>query len=173
MAKKKTTKKSTKQMDLILKVAVLVLGVAALCMGFLVAVKFTTNNGDLHKAFTGFQSAFGYSVTDSGILGSVTTHYLGFSILSLLALLLPVVGAVMTIFKNKVVRLVGAALMIVGAVLMFLIPSFTVLATVDSKLTLASAILKECTVGLGIGAILGGVFSLLGGLVAGYSILKK
>jgi hypothetical protein len=56
---------------------------------------------------------------------------------------------------------------------MFLIPSFTVLATVDGKLTLASAILKECTVGLGIGAILGGVFSLLGGLVAGYSILKK
>ena len=173
MAKKKTSSKSSKQLDLILKVVVVVLGVAALCMGFLAAVNFATSKGAVEGTYTGFQVVFGYHPTTKSVLGDVTQHHLGFSFMALLAFVLPVAGAVMSIFKNKIVRIVGAVLMIVGAVLMFLVPSFAVLATVDGKLTLISAVLDACTRTLGIGAILGGVFSALGGLVAGYSIFKK
>lgn len=162
MAKKKST-----NLGLILKVVVLVLGVAAFCMAFVECVKFVA--GDGAEAYTGFQAMFGYS--EETVLGE--SKYLAFSIMALITFALPLVGAILSCLNNKICRLAGAICMIVGAVLMFLLPQFVVLATVDGKLTLAAAILDACDRTLAIGAILGGIFSALGGLVAGYTLIKK
>ncbi len=171
MAKKS---KSKTDLGLILKVVVLALGVAAFCMAFLVGVKFVTSKGDLVNDFTGFQTMFGYAETEEVLGKEITTGYLGFSFMAVLAFVLPLAGAVLSILKSKVLRLVGAGLMVVGAVLLFLLPSFVVLSTIEGTLTaVATALLDAATVKLGIGAILAGVFAALGGLVAGYVALTK
>lgn len=158
-------KRKSSNLGLVLKIAVLVLGVAAFCMAFVVSVKFVRSNGDVVKEFTGFQAMSGYT-ENSGNLGSlaISTEYLAFSFMSTLTFVLPLVGAVLSLMKNKIVRFVGAGLMIAGAVLMFFVPSFTVP---------AGTVLNNLTRTLGIGAILGGVFAGLGGLVAGYSVLTN
>ncbi|MBE5738796.1 MAG: hypothetical protein E7354_03635 [Clostridiales bacterium] len=167
-------KKKSKNTGLILSVVVLVLGVAAFCMSFLTGVKYISAlTKETAFEFTGFQTMFGYTETTGSII-EVSSKFLGFSILATLAFVLPLVGAVLTFVKNKIARLVGAVLMLAGAVMLFLLPSFVVLATVDGNLTAAAAMVKACeTSTLGIGAILGGVFAGLGGLVAGFSALKK
>lgn len=172
MAKKKS---KNANLSLILKVVVLALGVAAFCMAFVTSVKFTSDLivAETESTFTGFQSMFGYSKTSSSVLGTVTTKYLGFSIMSTLAFVMPLVGAVLSLTGNKTARWVGVGLMLAGAVLMFFVPQFTVLAKVDGELTAAATLLDGATRSLGVGAILGGVFAGLGGLVAGYSVLKK
>ncbi|MGN0961844.1 MAG: hypothetical protein ACI4PF_06590 [Christensenellales bacterium] len=166
-------KKKSSNLGLILKVVALLLGVASFCMAFVVAVKFVTSDGDLVNSFTGFQTMFGYSETTTVLGTEITSKYLAFSFMTFVTFLLPLVGAVLSLCKNKIVRLVGAVLMIVGAVLMFFVPSFAVLATTDGNLTLVSAVLDGCTRTLGVGAILGGVFAGLGGLVAGYNTLTN
>ena len=166
MAKKK---KNSLDLSLILKVVVLALAVVAFCMAFVVSTKFVTSKGDLIKEFTGFQTMFGY--TEKTRLADL--NYLGFSFMATLTFVLPLVGAVLTMLKNKIAKYIGVALMLVGAVLMFFIPSFAVLATVDGELTYAALSLDKATRTLGVGAILGGVFSGLAGLLAGYLALKK
>lgn len=172
MAKKKSNKSN---LSLILKVVVLALGVAAFCMAFVASVKFSyaALGSTTEVSYSGFQSMFGYSETTTVLGSEITTKYLGFSILSTLAFVMPLVGAVLSMTSNKTLRYVGAGLMIAGAVLMFFVPQFTVLAKVDGELTAAAAVLNGATRSLGVGAILGGVFAALGGLVAGYSVLKK
>ena len=167
-------KKKSGNQGLILKVLALVFGVAAFCMAFLTCVKFVAKDGEVLNSFTGFQEMFGYTETTTSLIGTeVSTKFLAFGFMALLTFLLPLVGAVLCFLKNKMVRLVGAALMLVGAVLMFFLPQFAVLATVDGELTLVTAILDSLTRSLGIGAILGGVFAALGGLVAGYAALTN
>lgn len=168
-------KKSSNNLSLILKVIILVLGVAAFCMAFVPCVKFVNDSAlaKVEESFNGFNSMFGYSETETVFGSEVTSKYLGFSIMSVITFVLPLVGAVLSMMKSKIARLVGAGLMLVGAVLMFFVPSFTVLAKVDGEFTLASAILNGCERSLGIGAILGGVFSALGAVVAGYAVLTK
>ena len=156
-------KSKNSQMGLILKVAILVLGVAAFCMAFLTCVKYTGKISGEEYTFTGFEAMFG--AVKEGQLADV--KYLGFSFMNLLAFALPLVGAVLTMLNNKIAKFVGVALMVVGGILMFLVPNFAVLAKVDGELTVAAATLKNPA--LGIGAILGGVFSLLGG----YAVLTK
>lgn len=172
MAKKKS---KNANLSLILKVVVLALGVAAFCMAFVASVKFsyTILGNTTEVSYSGFQSMFGYSETTTAFGAEVTTKYLGFSIMSTLAFVMPLVGAVLSLTGNKVARWVGAGLMIAGAVLIFFVPQFTILAKVDGELTAAATVLNGATRSLGIGAILGGVFAALGGLVAGYSVLKK
>ena len=174
MAKKKSSKKSN--MGLILSIVILVLGVAAFCMAFLTCVKYTA--GDTAAEFTGFQTMFGHM--EKGEITGIETHYLAFSFMALLTFAMPLVGAVLSLVENKIVRFVGAGLMIAGAVLLFLLPSFAVLASTDglsvadaTATAVATTALKEATAGLGIGAILGGVFAGLGGLVGLYNTVRK
>ena len=167
----KSKKKKNNNLALILKIAVVVLGVAAFCMAFVTCVKFVSSKGEVVNSFTGFQEIFGYTQKKTFLGSEVSTKYLAFGFMPLLTFLLPLVGAVLSLLNNKIVKLVGAALMIVGAVLMFFLPSFAVLATVDGELTLTTSILDALTRTLGVGAILGGVFAALGGLVAGYAAL--
>ena len=161
MAKKKS---KSSNLGLILKVVVLALGVAAFCMAFL---KVATYAADLlvtevETSYTGFQAMFGYSKTAEVFGKEVTTEILKFSFMALLTFVLPLVGAGLSFVNNKIVKFVGAGLMIAGGVLMFFVPSFVIFAS-EASVELS----------LGIGAILGGVFSLLGGLVAGYAVLTN
>ncbi len=161
-------KKSKGNAGLILSVVVLLLGVAAFCMAFLVAVKYVTSKGDVVSDFTGFQTMFGYTEKTEGLI-SISTEVLKFSFLATLAFALPLIGACVSIVNNKIAKLVGALLMIAGAVLMFLMPSFVVFASE----TAGEVLLATTTAKLGIGAIIGGICAGLGGLVAGYSALRK
>ena len=168
------SKKKKSNLGLVLKVVVLLLAVASFCMAFLTCVKFVTSNGDVTNSFTGFQEMFGYTKKTTSIIGTeVSTKYLAFSFTAVLTFLLPIVGALLGLLKNKIAKFVGAALMIVGAVLMFLLPQFAVLATIDGELTVISMVLDNLNRTLGIGAILGGVFAALGGLVSGYAVLTN
>lgn len=168
------SKKKSGNLGLILKVVTLVFAVAAFCMAFLTCVKFVTEKGDVVNEFTGFQEMFGYTKKTTSLIGTeVSTKYLAFGFMAVVTFLLPVVGAVLSFLNNKIARFVGAALMIVGAVLMFLLPQFAVLATVDGELTVVTVVLDNLNRSLGLGAILGGVFAALGGLVSGYAALTN
>ena len=156
-------KKKSGNTGLILSVVVLLLGVAAFCMAFLVGVKYVTSKGTTLSEFTGFQVMFGYS--KEVVLAEVKV--LEFSILATLAFALPLIGAVVSLVNNKIAKLVAALVMIAGAVLMFLLPSFVVFAASGAGDLVSSAS------ALGIGAIIGGICAGLGGLVAGYAALTK
>ena len=182
MAKKSKKKSKSISLDLIFKVGVVVFAVAAVAMLFLATVKYTTTDGDMIKEFTGLQQMFGHSVTDNSIV-TVTTHYLGFNFLALLPLIFVVGGAVCTFVDKKIVNFVGAGLLVLGAVMFFLMPNFVSLIDVET-LTQASVadkaatltavtLLKNAVCGLGIGAILGGVFAAVAGALAVVRIVKK
>lgn len=119
-------------------------------------------------AYTGLQVIFGYSKTlDLGITQS-TTHFLTFSILALLTVVLPIIGSFSTLFKSKFIRLIGALMMIAGTVMCFFIPNFIVYANEAQQV--AHQLIGSS---LGIGAILSGVFFGIGSLCNLYSIIKK
>lgn len=170
-------KKKSGNLGLILKVVVVALGIAAFCMAFLTCVKYVYTSSllgsETEVTFSGFQTMFGHTETTESVLGNTETKYLAFSFMATLAFFLPLVGAALSFVNNKIVKLVGAALMIVGAVLIFLVPQFAVLATVDGELTLVTALLDAGTKSIGVGAILGGIFAALGGAVAGYAALTN
>lgn len=162
MAKKKSRKKSN--MGLILSVVILALGVAAFCMAFLTCVKSTVGSfTGTEYTYTGFQVMFGYAESATALGSTVSTQVLNFSIMATLAFALPLIGSVLSLIDNKIIRFVGAGLMIAGAVLLFLFPNFVAPATSTELITRS----------LGIGAILGGVFAGLGGLVGLYNTVRK
>ena len=165
-------KKSGNNTGLILTIVILALGVAAFCMAFLVGVKYLGLNDEVAYEFTGFQTMFGYTEKTTALGVTLSSEYLAFSFMATLAFALPLVGALVSLSGNKIAKLVGALLMIAGAVLLFLLPNFVVLATADGNLTVAAKLVDLCSGStLGIGAILGGVFAGLGGLVSGYTAL--
>ena len=156
-------KKKSGNKGLILSAVVLLLGVAAFCMAFLVGVKYVTSKGTTLYEFTGFQTMFGYS--KDGVLTELKV--LEFSIVATLAFALPLVGGIVGLVNNKITKLIAAIVMIAGAVLMFMLPSFVVFATSilgDISSSIAS---------LGIGAIIGGVCAGLGGLLSAFAALTK
>ncbi len=169
MAKKKSSKKVN--LGLILSVVVLALGVASFCMAFVTSVNY---NGKLiETGFTGIQTMFGYTAT-AGVAGfTVSGDCLAFSFMATLAFVLPLIGAILCLTKNKIARFIGAGLMVAGAVLLFLLPSFVVLAKSGDNYTAAATVLSLIDPTLGVGAILGGIFAGLGGLVGLYGALRK
>ena len=171
-------KKSSKNNSLIVSGVTLLLGVLAFCLaGFLAAVKI--GGADSNSTLTGFQSAFGYKETiGSGIL-SASVEINKFNIMVTLGLFLPLIGGVLAIFKGKLFGFIALVAFVAGAVLLFLCPSLV-------KSTLSTAGISDWLGGifgtdasvptaLGIGAILGGIFSILGALAAAYKtfFLKK
>ena len=135
-------------------------------VGIIMAVFSYVNYGD--TAFSGFQVIFGYTGKASifGIL--ISTNVLSFSIVALLAIVLPLVGSFSIICKNKIVKLIGALMMIAGAVLCFLMPNFVVYSS-DAIATAASLV----SASLGVGAILSVVFFSLGALCNLYAVVEK
>jgi hypothetical protein len=138
MAKKKSKKID---LNLVVKTFVLLFGIAIVCFGFLGSVTFTGNVLGSQITYSAFNVMFGVE------------NALAFSFMTLVAYLLPIAGIVLLIFNNKLLNIVSTICFVVGAVLLFLIPSFVVLAE--------SSILTLYTASLAVGAILSAVFSII------------
>lgn len=143
----------------------LVFGIAAFCMMFLEAVKYTADLliTETSYSYTGMQIAFGYKETmGSGAL-SVETTILNFNFLALLAFLLPVIGGVLAlVFKNGLItKIVTTACFVAGAVLIFSIVGYAGMGMSDAQ----KALVENLTPTLCAGPIVGGILSVLGGAV--------
>ena len=170
MAKKKSSKMTV---NLLVGVLGLLFGVAALCMGFLSGAAF---NGGEYDMATVFQMAFGWKEDVAGATISLS----GFNIWITLGLFFPIIGGLLLLLKGKFSALIALVLYVVAAVLFFTaLSSFTnTLFTLEGAgldniigATAAEAIralIKNGNASLGIGAILGGIFSILGALAAAY-----
>ena len=149
----------------------LVLGIVAFCMMFLPAITFNAGNSS-SDGWTGAQIAFGYKESVP-IIGDVVV--LNFNFLVFLAFLLPLVGGILALlFKNGLItKIVTTACFVVSAVLLFSIVGLSGIGrfsleegniineTVNAFLNeLYKAI--DSTKGMGIGAILGAIFSIIG-----------
>ena len=155
MAKRKS-RSSNKALSYI-KYGAIIFSIVALCMAFLTFVSFNITSSNAVN-YTGFQVIFGYAKTTLGI----TTTYLSFSIVAMLAIFLPLIASFSVVFKNKIIRLVGAIIMVAGAVLCFLMPNFVV-----------SELYSASNLSLGVGAILSGVFFALGAVCNIYAVIEK
>lgn len=143
----------------------LVFGIAAFCMMFLEAVKYTADLliTETSYSYTGMQIAFGYKETmGSGAL-SVETTILNFNFLALLAFLLPVIGGVLAlVFKNGLItKIVTTACFVAGAVLIFSIVGYAGMGMSDAQ----KALVENLTPTLCAGPIVGGILSVLGAFV--------
>ena len=163
MAKKK------KQKNSYLPLLSAVLGLVAVVMFFLTVVNYTAVKGieslENVTGYTGLQTALGYS---DGEFIRVTV--LEFSIMNLLPYVLALVGAVLSVFSylgkgSKLFAFVSAGCFIVSAVLFFMYPSFIVLPKV-------TGLVKE-NFSLAIGAIIGGIASVIAGLISLATCIKK
>lgn len=155
MAKSKKSKKSKANYLSYVKYGAIALGL----LGLIMTVLTFYNCGDA-GSFSGIQTIFGYS--KEGLKAAVPI--LQFSFLALLAVLLPVVGCFGVLFKNKIVKLVGALLMLAGCVLCFIIPSLVVVEKTAFIYANGS---------LGVGAVLAGIFFGLGALCSVYPLVKE
>lgn len=163
MAKKK------KQKNSYLPLLSAVLGLVSVVMIFLTVVNHTAFKGiesmESVKSFTGLQTALGYSEGEF-----VKATVLEFSIMNLLPYVLALVGAVLSVFSylgkgNKLFAFVSAGCFIVSAVLFFIYPSFIILPKV-------TVLVKE-NFSLAIGAIIGGIASVIAGLISLATCIKK
>lgn len=130
-------------------------------------VRYYNADGSLLKSFSGFEIIFGTSevVAKGGV--TTTAPILNFSVLALLAALLPLCGALMQLISNKMVKLVALFISLVGIVFMFMLPSFVVFST-QALDTFYSYFVYH----IGIGAILGGITLCIQSIIIGYEILR-
>ena len=153
----------------------LLFGILTCCMMFLEAVSYTADLA-ITKAsysYTGSQLVFGYKETlGSGSL-SVTTTILNFNFMALLAFFLPLVGGLLAIVTNNglISKILTTACFVVGAVFLFTLAAYAPVGMSESQ----AELVKNLDVALGIGPILGGVFSVIGAVVCFFkgSIAKK
>lgn len=156
-------KKRSKKAPKYLVYLPILLAVVVVAMMFLDAVVFVGKiTGTTTASYSGWQTIFGYSEEVVDASASV----LGFSILGLLALLLPVAGALLQVSKGKMLKIIGALCALAGTVMLFLMPSLIVLADA-TRVFLATS-----TASLGVGAILAGVFGAIETLLIGYTAIK-
>ena len=158
MAKKKTNKNT----GTIVSAAALLMGVLALCLaGFMAAVAF----GEGENAYTAtcFAAAFGWKQK----VGSGSIAWSEFNFLIMLALFLPLIGGILAVVKGKLFGFIALVAFVAGAVLLFLCPSLLENSLTDAgKVGVGIAGLVGVKAALGVGAILGGIFSVLGALAA-------
>ena len=106
------------------------------------------------------------------VISTIVTEVCTFNFMIMLALFLPVIGGVLAIFKGKLFGFLALVVFVVGAILMFLIPTLvkSTLVTAGISDWIGSVTGTDASVptALGIGAIIGGVLSVLGALTAGY-----
>lgn len=140
-----------------------VLGVVALCMLFVDAVKLAdvkTSLGTvkLDGSFSGASVAFGYAYEGTAVLK--------FSFLGFLPFLLTIGGVVLTLVRmfakksTKILDYVAIAVFVVAGVLFFIMPSFMVFAD-----NLVAKIVSAPEYTLAVGSIIAGICSLLAGAV--------
>ena len=173
MAKKRKAKSSGAKF---VPFVLLVLAVAVICMGFLAGVTLAVENMD-PQSYTLFEVTFGKELAGGAIGGLASGKTtIDFSILAMLGLFLPVVGALLSLLiRNKIGGLLAFLLFVGSAVLLFLVPQFTsisVTAELLGNTTTTTKTFAELEWGLGIGSIIGGAVSCLGALVSLLQIAK-
>lgn len=140
----------------------LVLGIAAFCMMFLDAVKYSATalgvTADLAK-FSGSQLAFGYKET---VLNQDIT-ILSFNFMVFLAFVLPLAGGILGLLSGKsfILKIIATACFVVGAVFLFSTAGFATIDMSDSQ----AEVVKHADAALCAGPIVGGVISVLGAVV--------
>lgn len=155
------------------KFILVLVAVVTLCMAFLPAVK--SENSD--TTYTGFEVMFGKSLGTVNLIVVSGNSSITFSILAVLGFMLPLVGSIICalLVKNKgLAGIITCACFVASAVLLFLIPSITSIATSGSFLGSASTTntFKDLGYGLGIGSIIGASVSIVGALGSLYSVIK-
>ena len=118
---------------------------------------------------SGLQALFGGKIIEENQFIQLTVFQLRFNPVAFIGYLLPFLSIVVSFIAFKVkgmlAHFIAAILCIIGAVLIFLEPTF--FATINE-------INENITCSLLIGPILGGIFAILAGMVnAGSSLLKK
>ena len=153
------------------------LGVIAIIMFFLPAI--TIKVGDEVVNYNGWQAIFGFTETkDIPVVGEKKFEYLAFSFMNLLTLILLAAGIVLCVLSflgkgNKFFAFIAIACFIVAAVFFFLTVAFTTAGavyTLDGNL--AQEKVKEAWK-LGAGPIIGGILSILAGLVVSVPVVAK
>jgi hypothetical protein len=167
MAKKKS---KGSNLGKILSFAAVALGVVAVAMLFLAAVKTPDIDGKLIKVegqtLTGLQVAFGYSEKELACLS--------FSIFALLPYILVLAGTILTAMNtfgkkpSKLFDFISLVSFIAAGVMFFLMPGFMVFAE-----TLTGAALKLIEWELAFGSIVAAVCSLLAGCAVLVKTIKK
>ena len=139
----------------------LVLGIAAFCMMFLDAVKYSADAivTTVSYKYSGSQLAFGYKET--ALSQDVTI--LNFNFMVFLAFLLPLAGGILGLLSGKsfILKIIATACFVVGAVFMFSTTGFANIGMSDSQ----AELIKHMDVALCAGPIVGGVISILGAVV--------
>lgn len=136
----------------------LLLGVAAICMMFVTSVEFKG------LTYTGLQTAFGYTKETDVLVATAKTEIFAFSFMNLLTYILALAGVVLCLLNmlahksSKLFAFVSAAAFIVSAVFFFLTPQFSI------PMVLGKSVQGSVELALGIGSILGGVFSGIAGV---------
>ncbi len=156
MAKKKSNNNAIG----FLKFIALLLGVGALVLALLNSVTFTDKVFNKDVSLTGFQVMFGYS---EEILGA-QLEYTAFSLMATLAFVLPLLGGILQLFNNKLIKLISVACFVGSAVLLFMLPSLVVTEIYIADLFTGS---------LAIGAILSAICTIFGALISLYIIFKN
>lgn len=165
MAKKK---RKNKGINKILSFIPIVLSIVVIGLMFLDVVKFTGKLLGSEITYSGFNVIFGLTEKSEVLGATIKTEILGFSILALIAVILPFVGACVQMSKNKLVKLIAFIVTIIGAVLIFIMPSFVVFAT-----DVVASTHSVYTASLAVGGIIAGIVASIQALVIGYSLLQK
>lgn len=164
-------KKSGFDLGKILYVVAIVLGLVAVCMLFVDAVKVpdteVLGNTIEGEGYSGLKVAFGYKEEDTAVFG--------FSFLGLLPVILVLVGMVLTALNtasknsNKILDYVSMIAFVVAGVLYFIMPSFVVCTD-----TLLGKVAAEIDYVLAVGSIIAAICSILAGVVVlAKNLLKK
>ena len=163
------------------KIIVAALAALVVVMAFLPAVSKTVEvfGEKSTTSYSLFDVAFGKTLAEGAVGGLVSgTSKIKFSILNVVVILLPVAAAVVSfVLKGKNSALIAAGCLLVAAILLFLVPSFSSIVT-EVKSVLGNADpevtkLSELEFGLGIGAILGAVFAILGAAASAVRFLNE
>lgn len=159
MAKRK--KQSNQSLVILI---VLCLGVLATLTIFLPAL--VTGSGDNKLFYSGLDVTFGKTLANLGVLAK---GKIPFSILALLAYLLPIIAGTIVLFAPKK-KPIAMLLFLAAAVLLFLLPEYINMVS-ESSLFENSAV-TNLGGSLTWGSIMGAVFSVLGLFGTGYLLVK-
>lgn len=174
MAKKS---KKSKKFFKVIPFVLLLIAVAVLCMGFLPGVTYTPERGDPYSV-NGFRLAFGGTIENlSGNLGSLASQKttITFSILTLLCLALPFIGALLAIIlKGKLGAFFAFLCFLFAGITFFFIPQVTSVKFVTTILggeSTSTATFSKLGYGLGVGSIIGAVLSIIGAVGAAVDLV--
>ena len=157
----------------------------AVIMMFLAGVVVKTGKNS-SESYSVFKIAFGGTISENTLGGVTTKSVFKFNFLTCMATVFIIVGLVFTLLaalkigNAKLWAFLGGALLIVGAIFMFCLIGLT---SVQNTVTGGSTNLNNVTklsemdkdsVKLGIGAILAGVFGIVGGVASlGRAVIGK